>query len=136
MGFKTSDLRPTQITPITPPAKSHLYKIFEIEDRAHTNELKVMLPAQASVIDFKVFAEDASAVTGTIDILLRRGSTIVASGTVDLTEMATQPSPVLYVTLAGLPNLVGSPETQDLSIYITTAGSLGGSLKVITEFVQ
>ncbi|UCR75295.1 hypothetical protein vBAfQDWS535_08 [Alcaligenes phage vB_Af_QDWS535] len=136
MGFKTSDLRPAQITPITPPAKSHLYKIFEIADRAYTDELVAMLPAQATIVDFKLFAEDGATASGDVTVTVKRGADVVATGTVDLTVLATSPSPVLYFSLAGLPNIVNTPERQDLAIHITTATVVGGPFKVITEFVQ
>lgn len=138
MGFRLTDLRPTQITPITPPGKPHLAKIIEVSRTDTVASIKAMLPAQSSVIGFRFYPSVASdaGTTASVTLTIANNTGTISTGSVDVKGTTT----VSQVTMAGLPNIEPIPNTGDLKISAVyaetgTASTTGGPWKLVVEFV-
>src|SRR5690606_26450880 len=111
MGFRQSDLTPTQVTPITPPGKSNLFKIFEVTTADTVASVKAMLPASVSVTNV-YFYGDAVADTGeTVTLTIEDNSGVISTGVLDAeTDGASNG----LMAMSNLPNLEAVPANGDL----------------------
>ena len=141
MGFKSSDLFPSQVTANTPPSKTVQVKIFQLTRSDTTATVKAVLPGDASVIDFLITGPGANP-GGAATI--RIGNTPTATEYVNNTSAGGTGGAVrasgTYNT-ANLPNLENAPVAGDISLYAGyaetgTPSTVGGPWTVYAYFVR
>lgn len=142
MGFKALDFNPfpTQISPITPPGKAELHKVFTVARTDTASTLKALVPAQSSIVAVTLYGSVASnaATTATATITISNNSGVISTGTYNvLTNGATTG----IVQMSNLPNEEPTPLNGDLKINVQyaetgTASTLGGPWKVRVAYVQ
>jgi hypothetical protein len=138
MGFRLTDLRPTQVTPITPPGKSPLVKIIEVSRTDTVASIKAQLPAQSSIIGLRFYPSVASdaGTSATVTFSVATNIGVISMGVVDVKGTTT----VSQVALSAMPNIESIPNTGDLKISATyaetgTPSTTGGPWKFVIEFV-
>lgn len=139
MGFKVLDFTPTQFSPITPASKEVQVKAFQVSRTDTTAALKMMLPADASILDFTIsgVASDA-ATTAVVSIGSTSTSTeYVASADVKGGGTFIRPT----VTGTAVVQTETLPLGSDLPVYAKyaetgTASTVGGPWKVVVYFTR
>lgn len=141
MGYKTVDLAPFQITPITPVLKDVQIRAFRVARTDTVASVKAMLPADATVTDIRIVgvASDA-ATTANVSI----GTTSTATEWINAQDVKTAGGmirPTTSFSAVNLPNLEALPAGSDIQIYAKyaetgTASTVGGPYTVLVEFVR
>lgn len=139
MGFKQSELVPTQISPLQPSGKAHQVKVFQVSRTDTVSSLKAMLPAQASVLNVIIYGSTASnaGTTASVTVTITNNSGTVSTGAYDV---KTSGAVTGFVQMTNLPNIEPLPLVGDLKINAVyaetgTASSAGGPWKVVVEYV-
>jgi len=139
MGFKAVDFVPLQSpSPLIPSGKDVQVKAFSVARTDTTAALKAVLPADATIIDFRIagVASDA-ATTATISIGSTSTSTEYINGQ-DVKGAGTYIRPTIVGT--AIPNTEPLPLGADLPIYAkyaeTGTASTVGAWKVLVYYVR
>lgn len=135
MGFKQVDLVPIGTngpTAITPPGKAEQTRIFQVLRTDTSSTLKVVLPAQATLLSAVLFPGTASnaGTTATVTLTFSNNAGSLATGTANVLTAGVGTNGGA-VTMTGLPNLEPLPLLGDLlltAVYAETgtASSAGG----------
>lgn len=132
MGFRQSDLTPSQVTPITPPGKGHLFKIFEVTTADTVASVKAMLPASASVTNVYFYGDGAADTAETVTITISDNGGVISTGTLAAdTDGATNG----LMAMSNLPTLESVPANGDLKVSAVTDATQGGPFRFLVEFV-
>lgn len=139
MGFKTLDVTPLQITPITPPGKTHLVKVIQVSRTDTVASVKAQFPASSSFIAVRQYGSVASdaATTAAVTLTISNNTGTVSSGSADV---KTNGATTNIVNMSNLPNLEPTPLTGDYTLTAVyaetgTASTTGGPWKFVIEFV-
>lgn len=139
MGFKQSELVPSQISPLQPSGKAHQVKVFQVSRTDTVSSLKAMLPAQASVLNVIIYGSTASnaGTTASVTVTITNNSGTVSTGAYDV---KTSGAVTGFVQMTNLPNIEPLPLVGDLKINAVyaetgTASSAGGPWKIAVEYV-
>lgn len=132
MGFRQSDLTPTQVTPITPPGKSHLFKIFEVTTADTVASVKAMLPASASVTNVYYYGDGVADTGEVVTLTIANNSGTISTGTLDA---ETDGGSNGLMVMSNLPNLESVPADGDLRVSAVTTATQGGPFRFLVEFV-
>ena len=141
MGFQRTDFVPLgNISPITPPGKAELHKVFSVSRTDTVSSVKVQLPGQVSVLSIYLYGSVASnaATSATVTITIADNSGTISTGTVDVKANGAATA---IVQMTNLPNEQPIPTNGDLKISAVyaesgTASSTGGPWKVRVAYVQ
>jgi hypothetical protein len=144
MGFKAIDITPIASygpTSITPASKDVAVKAFAINRTDTVASVKCVLPADATILDMRVYTATASdaATTATISVGLNGGSGTAYLNTVDVKTAAGMIRPT--TKLSGIMGLENTPLGADIAltgVYAETGGAstTGGPFYVIVEYVR
>lgn len=141
MGFLATDVTPLQQpSPLIPSGKEHQVKIFQIARTDTVSAVKVVLPADSSVINVWQYGSVASdaGTTATVAVTVANNSGTVSSGTANVKANGATTQ---IVQMSNLPNLEPRPLTGDLTISAVyaetgTASTTGGPWKFVVEYVR
>lgn len=143
MGFLATDLAVISSTgPTTniPVAKDVNVKAFTVARTETTAVLKVVLPADASIIGLRVFGGTASdaGTTATLTFTAANNSGTISSGTYNV---KTNGAVTGEVTMSGLPNIQPVPLTGDITLTAYygetgTASTTGGPWNVLVTYIR
>jgi len=143
MGFLASDITPFQPngpTPLLPVAKDVQTKVFQIARTESASTLKVVLPADASVLEVSKFGSTNSdaGTSSTLNITIANNTGTISSGTNDLKTAGVTTG---HIQMSSLPNIQPVPLTGDLKIsaYVTEVGTtstVGGPWYVKVLYVR
>jgi hypothetical protein len=142
MGFLATDVTPissTGPTVLIPTSKDVVVKTFKIARTETSDVLKVVLPADASIVGFKVYGSTAadSATSSTLTFTIANNGGTVSSGTYDA---KTNGAVTGEVTMSGLPNIQPMPLNGDLTIKAkygeVGAATTGGPWNVLVTYVR
>lgn len=139
MGIKQQDLVPLGSygpTALTPSGKGTQAKFFQVARADTANNIKVVLPASASIIEFYVYQSTASDAGTTAVVQIGTTGSATNYGTKSVITAATSGGVVSTV----LPNLEPIPNTGDIQITGSyaetgTASTTGGPWVVKVEYV-
>ena len=132
MGFRSSDLRPTQVTPITPPGKCHLFKLIEVTTADTAESVKAMLPASSSVTNVYYYGDAVGDADSTVILNISNNTGIISTGRLDAeTDGASNG----LMQMSNLPNLEAVPNQGDLKVTAVTTAASGGPFRFLIEFV-
>lgn len=143
MGFKAVDFTtlgpaPTANTPVN---KDVTAKAFQIARTDTTASVKLVLPADATIVDILIYGAASNAgTTATVSIGTTSTSTEWVSGQ-DVKTAGGLIRPTSTVSATNLPNLEVSPNLTDISVYAKyaetgAASSAGGPYTVILFYVR
>lgn len=123
MGFLATDFTPiATVGPTTniPAAKDVVTKVFKVARTDTTATLKVVLPADASIMSVRFYGGTASdaGTSATVTITAANNSGTVSSGTYDV---KTNGAVTGELTMSGLPNVMPVPLTGDITVKATYA---------------
>lgn len=128
MGIKQQDLVPlsaTGPTALIPTAKDLMVKHFTIARTESTSTLKVVLPADATVLEVSKYAGTNSdaGTSSTFTCTIANNSGTISTGTLDMKTAGTTAG---HVAMSNLPNLEPVPLTGDLRIsaQVVEAGTV------------
>lgn len=141
MGFQRTDFVPLgNISPITPPGKAELHKVFTVSRTDTVSSVKAMLPAAASVVGVYLYGSVASnaATTAAVTLTIANNGGTVSTGAIDV---KTNGAVTALAQMSNLPNEQPIPANGDLKISAVyaesgTASSTGGPWKVRVAYVQ
>lgn len=143
MGFLATDitvLSSTGPTTNIPVSKDVVVKAFKVATTETSDTLKVVLPADASIIGLKVFGSTASdaGTTATLTFTVANTGGTISSGTYNV---KTNGAVTGEVTLSGLPNLQPVPLNGDITIVAKygetgTASTTGGPWNVLVTYIR
>jgi len=138
MGFKT--LSPSQVTPITPVSKDVQVKAFTVSRTDTASAVKMILPADASILYILREGSVASnaATTATVTITVADNTSTLSTKADDV---KTSGATTGFVGMTSLPNLEPLPLNGDLTISAVyaetgTASTTGGPWNYIVAFVR
>ncbi len=140
MGFKQTDLVPFSLQSTTPSCKDVRVKVFQILRTDTVASVKMLLPADATVLDFVIVgtASDAGT-TATVSIGSTSTSTEYVNGQ-DVKGAGTFIRPTTTVTGTNMVQIEGLPQGADRAIYAkyaeTGGASTVGSWKVLVYFTR
>lgn len=137
MGWKSSDLSPSQFSSITPAAKDVRVKVFQVSRSDTVQTTKMYLPANSSLVE-AVLVVAVTANSQTSDIVS------VGMGTTTNNVIASQTVTALTVFRNTLPTVMAAVEgtfTGDIpitAIYtgVGTAATTGGPWTVMVKYVN
>lgn len=133
MGFKRSDLYPTQISTITPTSKDVKVKAFAVLGTAATTATYAWIPANASVVDATVAVQTAANATNTA-ISVGLGSTtnaLISAQSITVTGMFRGAGATGFAVQEG-----DQPGTdQKITAQLTGAASTNGVAVVMISYV-
>jgi hypothetical protein len=143
MGFKAVDIvTPGTIGPtaLTPPAKDVMVKAFQVLRTDTTASLKMVLPADASILEFSIIGVASNAATSaTVSV----GSTVAATEFINGQDVKTAGGLIKPTATVGtvIPQLENIPLGQDIQIFAKyaetgTPSTLGGPYTVLVYFVR
>lgn len=142
MGFKALDLAPIAAngpTAVTPFNKDVVVKAFTINRTDTTSTVKCVLPADATILDIRVFSTAASnaGTSATINVGTPSNATAFLSG-IDVKTSAGKLSTNGATGLFNLENIPLGPDIQITGQYIETgaASTAGGPFYVAIEYVR
>jgi hypothetical protein len=143
MGLLATDITPISSlgpTPTTPVGKDLQTKVFQIARTESASTLKVVLPADASVIEVSKYGATNSdaGTSSTLNVVIANNTGTISSGTAD---MKTTGTTTAHVQMSNLPNIQPVPLTGDLRInaYVTEVGTtstVGGPWYVKVMYVR
>jgi len=143
MGFLATDVTPissTGPTVLIPSNKDVVVKVFKVARTETADVLKVVLPADASIIGVKVYGGTASdaGTSATLTFTVANNSGTISSGTYDV---KTNGAVTGEATMSGLPNLQPVPLTGDITIKakyaeVGTASTTGGAWNVLVSYIR
>lgn len=138
MGFKQIELVPPQVSPLQPSGKEHQVKAFQVLRTDTANPLKVVLPAQSSVVNVWLYGSVASdaGTSATVTITISNNSGVISTGVYDVKANGATTG---VVQMTGLPNVEPLPLNGDLKINADyaetgTASTAGGPWKLTVEY--
>ena len=135
MGFRQQDFVPfpNQMSPLTPPGKQHLIKVFQVNANEAAKTLKVVIPAGSSITNIIGYKGTAGVASSTLDIYVDNKSTTVSTATVAADTTMTTTS---IIQMTNLPLLdPGDFYSGDLKISAKTTATSGGPFKFAVEYV-
>lgn len=142
MGFKSTDLFPFQVTPITPPGKEHLIKIASVARTDTVASVKAMFPGGSS--PYRVYISGTTAsnagTTAAVTVTISNNSGVVSTGSANVLSAGVGASTAI-VNMPGLPALTATPTEGDYTVTMSyaetgTASNTGGPWIVSLEFIQ
>ena len=143
MGFRSTDIIPLSTlgpTTLTPSSKDVVVKAFKIARTEIAAVKKLVLPADASILEVIVNGSTASdaATTATVTITAADNTGTISSGAYNVKGSGAVTG---FVTMSGLPNLQPSPLTGDIVISAVyaetgTASTTGGDWYVTVKYVR
>ncbi len=143
MGIKAIDITPIASygpTAVTPPNKDVQVKVFAINRTDTAASVKCVLPADATIIDMRVYTATASdaATTATISVGIPGTNTFYLN-TVDVKSAAGRIA--VTTKAANFMNLENTPLGADIQINgiyaeTGTASTVGGPFYVTVEYVR
>ena len=144
MGLLATDITPLgSLGPTTtvPVAKDVLAKVFAVSRTDTVATTKMILPADASIIEVSKFGNTASdaATTATVTITAANNTGTISTGTaLDVKGAGTTTS---HVQMTGLPNLQPMPAAGDIRINAVyaetgTASTTGGPWYIKVLYVR
>ena len=142
MCFLATDITPISTigpTAITPSSKDVVCKEFQVSRSDTAATLKVMLPADASIIRLTKYGstDTDSATSSTVTFTVANQSGTISTGTFDAKAAGTTTD---LVQMSNLPNLEPRPLTGDITINAqyteVGAATTGGPWNVLVEFVR
>lgn len=143
MGFRVSDITPFSPlgpTVLTPTSKDVVVKAFKVARTETTAVKKLVLPADASILEVIVNGSTASdaASSATVTITAADNTGTISSGSYNV---KTNGAVTGFVTMSGLPNLQPSPLTGDIAISAVyaetgTASTTGGDWYVTVKYIR
>lgn len=142
MGFKTFDITPVAAygpTAVTPYGKDVEVKAFVINRTDTAATVKCVLPADATVVDVRVFSTAASnaGTTATVSIGIPGTNGYFVNG-LDVKTSAGKLNTTGATNLFNLENIPLGPDLQITGLYAETgvASSAGGPFYVAIEYVR
>jgi len=143
MGFLAQDFVPLGAygpTAVTPTSKDVMTKVFTVNKTDTTSTVKLVLPADASIVGVKLYGATASnaGTSATVSISVASGGSTISSGTYDV---KTSGAVTGEVTMSGLPNIQPVPLVGDLIFSasyaeVGTASSTGTAWNVAVTFIR
>lgn len=141
MGFLATDVTPLQSpSPLIPSGKEHQVKIFSIARTNTVSAVKVVLPADSSIINVWAYGSTASdaATTASVTITAANNGGTISTGSYDV---KTNGAVTGIVQMSNLPNLEPRPLNGDITISAVyaetgTASTTGGPWKFVVEYVR
>lgn len=143
MGLLASDItpfQPTGPTALLPSGKDIQTKTFVIARTESASTLKMVLPADASVVEVSKFGSTNSdaGTSSTLNIAIANNGGTISSGTNDLKTAGVTTS---HIQMSNLPNLQPVPLNGDLRITasvteVGTASTTGGPWYVKVLYVR
>lgn len=142
MGFKAIDLAPIAAygpTAVTPFNKDVVVKAFAINRTDTTSTVKCVIPADATIIDIRVFSTAAS--NASTSAVINIGNATTANYFVSALDVKTSAGKLNTTGATNLFNLENTPLGADIQIsgqYVETgtASSAGGPFYVAIEYVR
>lgn len=127
MGFLATDITPLFTngpSPLIPTAKDVQTKVFQIARTESASTVKVVLPADASVIEVSKFGSTNSdaGTSSTLNVTIANNTGTISSGTNDLKTTGVTTG---HIQMSALPNIQPVPAAGDLKIsaYVTEVGT-------------
>lgn len=143
MGLLATDITPISSlgpTATTPVGKDIQTKVFVVARTESASTLKVVLPADASVVEVLKYgsANSDAGTSSTLNVVIANNGGTISSGTAD---MKTTGVTTTHVQMSSLPNLQPIPLNGDLKIsaYVTEVGTtstVGGPWYVKVMYVR
>jgi hypothetical protein len=142
MGFRATDIVPLQsVSPLIPVSKDVAVKAFSVLRTDTSATVKLILPADASILNIVMTGSTASdaATTATVTLTVSDNTGTISTGTA--VNVKTTGATTQIVQMSALPNLQPSPLTGDLKINATyaetgTASTTGGPWTFIVTYVR
>lgn len=139
MGFKVSDFTPTQFSAVTPSGKDIQVKAFQVARTDTTAALKMMLPADASILDFTISGVASDALTTAVVSIGSTSTSTEYVPSADVKGGGTFIRPT--VTGTAVVQTEALPLGSDLPVYAKyaetgTASTVGGPWKVVVYFTR
>lgn len=138
-------MRPTEVNPLQSPTvlipsgKEHYVKVFTLARTDTTASVKSVLPADATIVDIKLFGPASNAATSaTVSV----GSTATANEFLNAQDVKTAGGMIRPTTaLQNIFNLQPLPLGPDIQLYAKyaetgTASTAGGPWYVYVEYVR
>lgn len=142
MGFKAIDLAPIAAngpTAVTPFNKNVVVKAFAINRTDTTSTVKCVIPADASIVDIRIFSTAAAnaGTSATISVGTLANPSYFIGG-VDVKTSAGKLSTNGTTNLFNLENIPLGPDIQITGQYTETgtASTVGGPFYVAIEYVR
>jgi subtilisin family serine protease len=144
MGIKAIELAPLAangVTAQTPPAKDVRVKYFQLARTDTVAAVKMVLPANSSILDVKIIgtASDAGT-TATVSVGTTSSSNEIVTGQ-DVKGAGTVIRPTTAGVGSGFAAVESIPQVGDIPIYAKyaetgTVSTVGGPWKVFVEFIN
>ena len=141
MGLLATDITPLQsVSPLIPTSKDVVTKVFQVARTESTATVKMILPADASIIEISKFGATNSdaGTSSTLTITVANNTGTLSTGTVDLLTTGTTTS---HIQMSNLPNLQAVPAAGDIKISaqvveVGTASTVGGPWYIKVLYVR
>ena len=143
MGFLVTDFTPVNSngpTVLVPSSKDVVTKVFKVSRSDTTATLKVVLPADASIMAVRFYGGTASdaGTSATLTITAANNSGTVSTGTYDV---KTNGAITGELTMSNLPNVQPVPLTGDITIKATyaetgTVSTTGGPWNMSVSYIR
>jgi hypothetical protein len=141
MGLLATDITPLQSpSTLIPTSKDVVVKVFQIARTESTATVKMVLPADASIIEVSKFGSVNSdaGTSSTLTVTVANNSGTISTGTADLKTTGTTTS---HIQMSNLPNLQAVPANGDLNISaqvveVGTASTTGGPWYIKVMYVR
>ena len=140
MGFLAQDVVPFQVTAITPVNKDVVVKAFQVLRTDTVASVKMVLPADASILDVVIYgAASNAATTATLSV----GTTVAATEIVNGQDVKTAGGQIRPTSSfsPNFPNREPRPLTGDINVWAKyaetgAASSSGGPYTVVVYYVR
>ena len=142
MGFRAQDITPlsaTGPTTLIPTPKDIQTKVFSVSRSDTASTLKVVLPADASIVNIQktVGTNTDSATSSTVTLTAANNGGTISTGAYDVKNSGTAAG---FVAMSNLPNIEPVPLTGDikLSAQYTESGAAttGGPWYFTVQYVR
>ena len=141
MGLLATDITPLQSpSTLIPTSKDVVVKVFQIARTESTATVKMVLPADASIIEVSKFGSVNSdaGTSSTLTVTAANNSGTISTGTADLKTTGTTTS---HIQMSNLPNLQAVPANGDITISaqvveVGTASTTGGPWYIKVIYVR
>lgn len=142
MGFRVTDITPlsaTGPTTLIPTAKDIQTKVFAVARTDTASTLKVVLPADASIVSIQksAGANTDSATSSTVTLTVTNNGGTISTGSYDVKNSGTAAG---FVAMSNLPNIEPVPLTGDVKISAqyaeVGASTTGGPWYFTVQYVR
>jgi len=142
MGFRATDIVPLQsVSPLIPVSKDVAVKAFSVLRTDTSATVKLILPADASILNIIMLGSSNSdaATTATVTLTVSDNTGTISTGTA--VNVKTAGATTAIVQMSALPNLQPLPLAGDLKVNATyaetgTASTTGGPYTFIVTYVR